>query len=227
MKKVFALLALPLLTVCSASEQAEELNEAAEVPDSVSEESLSAWTIQVADSAEASAFQVVLEGDDLSVDARSQGIAWRPVDQVLGGDFEVSARFEPRELSTSLDDVYGIIVGGKNLSDPDRSYSYYLVRPNGEHQIGRLEGAETHTLIEWKTVEPAAPATESLPADLKLSVRVVGEQVDFLLGETVVATLPRSDVQPHGIAGVQVGANATVSVRDWQVEEPEREEVKP
>jgi hypothetical protein len=200
----------------------EEFEAADSIPEAVTEEALSAWTIHVADSLGGpSAFQVVVEDGDLSVNTVSEGIAWRPVDQVLGGDFEVSARFEPRDQA-GVRYAYGIIVGGKNLPDPDRAYTFFRVNPDGEHQIGRVQGAMTTTLLDWKSVEEPRPEGREGGAEAQqLSVRVLGEQVEFLLNETVVATLPRSEAQPHGLAGIQVGADASVAVHDWEVNDQE------
>jgi hypothetical protein len=160
----------------------------------------------------------VVGDDDLSITALSAGIAWRPVDQVLGGDFQLSALFAPRDPATAKDDEYGVVIGGNHLSDPDLSYAFFLVRPNGEHSIGRSQAGLVTPLVDWKTVSDAeGDAEKSAAHGQRLAVRVLGERVEFLIGESVVATLPRGDVQPHGLAGMRIGANASVVVSDWKL----------
>lgn len=215
MRTLLALLAVGTLAACSPSERAPELEG---VPEVVSEEALSAWTIHVADpTGGASAFQMAVEDGNLAINTISDGFAWRPADLILRGDFEVSAVFEPRDPGGERY-VYGIVVGGKNLPDPDRSYTFFLVKPNSEHQIGRVERGKAVTLVDWRGVEPAIADVEpTADAGQRLSVRVIGEHVHFMLHQRVVATLKRDLVHPYGIAGIQVGADAGLAVRHWNV----------
>jgi hypothetical protein len=222
MRKTLALLALPLLAVCSPSDEPreEQLPDTnVEAPEAPSEESLSAWTIDVG-SGDAAGFQLLVEGSDLVINTTTEGRAWRPVDLVMGGDFEVNAVFEPRDSDTAAGDQYGIMVGGKNLPDADRAYTLFLARPTGEHRIERHEAGAVHTLIDWKSgPNPAVPPSSPVPPgpNQQLAVRVAGENVEFLIGGTLVATLARTEAQPHGIAGVHVGPNTNVEVSGWSV----------
>jgi hypothetical protein len=234
MRKLLTLLVLPVLAVCSPSDEPmeeEQLPESdgVEAPDAASEEALSAWTIDVPD-ADAAGFQLVVDGGDLVINTTAQGHAWRPMDLVMEGDFGVTAVFEPRDSDNAADDVYGIMVGGKNLPDADRVYTLFLARPTGEHRIERHEAGAARTLIDWKSGPSDTPSNLSpVPPgpSQQLAVHVAGDKVEFLVGGTLVATLARTDVQPHGLAGIHVGSNASVDVSGWDVREPEPQVEKP
>lgn len=221
--KRLAWLVAPLLLGCSLPDgQEPELAAGREVdvPEVVTEEALSAWNVRLEEAElEPTGFQLVQEDGALAVRTGPAGIAWRAIDLVPGGDYSVGVTFEPRDTALDRSASFGLVLGGRNLSAVDRTYTYFLVRPTGEYMIGRRDGDDTRVLVDW-AAGPDTPAAESgrrsFPAR-SLTVEVDGEQVRFLVDDQRVATLGASVVRPHGVTGLRVGSRLALGVRDWNV----------
>jgi hypothetical protein len=127
------------------------------------------------------------------------------------GDYKYSARVtqvKPPSHPTS----YGIFVGGKDLTAPNQTYTYFLVRAAGEYFISNREGATTATQVNWT----AHPAIAKAGADGKqqnvLGVQVAGADVIFSVNGTEVKRLPKAGLHVDGIVGVRIGHNFDVDV---------------
>lgn len=216
-----------------STEEAEEAEESAgeAVRNGVTAEDLSHWKLRLDDPVEDPAgFRMTLEDGGLDVITGPAGIAWRPVDLVLGGDFTVSATFTQVEARSEQREGFGLVVGGRNLEAPDQAYTYFLVRSTGEYLVKRRTGDETSTLVDWKSAgaQPPSDAQEGRdagpsdaaggePASYDLAVRVQGEEVHFQVNGRTVETLPRSEVEPYGLAGIRVNHRLHVGVRDFSL----------
>jgi len=234
MKKMLLSLMIVGVAACSPAEERVEIEaedtpeagaavpeEAGDIPETVSAEDLSAWDVRLDDPAgDPAGFHMVQDGGALSIETGPAGIAWRPIDLARGGAFEVSADFAQREAPEGHREAYGVFVGGRNLGQPDQTYTYFLVRGTGEYLVKRRVGEETETLVDWTANDAVRGATsegDEPSASNTLSVRVEGDEVRFAVNGTVVETLPRDDVRPHGLAGVRVNHRLDVTVRDWRV----------
>lgn len=146
------------------------------------------------------------------------GITWRSTDRVPEGDFTVSAEFTQRSAPVGHQEGYGILVGGRELGQEAQQYTYLLVRGDGRYLVKRRDGTATRELTAW--VE--SPAVRAVTEDgggvtNTLEIRARGDQVEFVVNETVVETFPRERVQPEGMAGIRVNHDLEVEVRDWSV----------
>jgi hypothetical protein len=120
------------------------------------------------------------------------------------GDYKYSARVtqvKPPSHPTS----YGIMVGGKDLTAPTQTYTYFLVRGAGEYFISNREGATTATQVNWT----AHPAIAKAGADGKQQ-NVLG--VIFSVNGTEVKRLPKAGLHVDGIVGIRIGHNFDVDV---------------
>ena len=189
------------------------------VEGTVSAEDLSAWSIQLDDPAgDVGGFQLMVQDNTLNVTTGPAGIAWRPVDLVMGGDFTASATFSERSVAPGSTEAYGIFVGGKNLDAPDLQYTYFLVRSTGEYLIKRRDGEQTIVLVDWSGSEGAGRVeTQGTQPGNTLSVEVQGEEVRFLVNGRTVETLAADVVRPHGVAGVRVNHQLDVAVSGWKL----------
>ena len=119
----------------------------------------------------------------------------------LKGTFTQNAR-------SSHPNFIGFVFGGKDLSGPTESYTYFLVAPqNGSFLVKqRLSAANNAT----KDVVPRAqsPAIVQLDASGKaantLEVRVLADKVDYVVNGTVVGSTPRAAITTDGIWGMRV-----------------------
>lgn len=193
---------------------------AAEVPETVSPEMMSDWDVTLdQDDADASGFEMVTEENGFAVRTGPAGVAWRAADFVAEGDFTASATFTEQNAPAGHREAYGIIVGGRNLADPDQQYTYFLVRGDGSYLIKRRDGDETSDLVGW-TPNDAVQGIEEEGAESpnELSVAARGDQVEFSVNGSVVETLPASEVRPWGFTGIRVNHNLDVRVEDWNVD---------
>ena len=228
MKKTLALLLAAGLASCGPGEDERELQpgpEAGEetvevdVPEEVTAEALSKWSVHLdAASDDPAGFQLVVEGDGFAATTGPARLPWRPMDLVQGGDFTATATFQQSGAPPGHTEGYGVIVGGRNLESPDQAYTYFLIRSTGEYLIKRREGEETPTLADWAShpaIRSVGQAGEE-PTNT-LTVRVTGDQVEFLVNDTPVQTLTEAEVEPYGVAGVRVNHNLQVKVTGWSL----------
>ena len=228
MNKIFALLVAAGLASCGPAEDERELEpgpEAGEetalvdVPEEVTVEALSKWNVHLDEATDDPAgFQFEPEGAGFLATTGPAGIAWRSIDLVQGGDFTATATFEQLGAAPGHREGYGVFVGGRNLEFPDQAYTYFLIRSTGEYLIKRREGAETPTLVDW-TSHPAILSVSQAGEEPTntLTVRVNGEQVEFLVNDATVHTLSEDQVEPYGMAGVRVNHNLQARVSGWTV----------
>ena len=80
------------------------------------------------------------------------------------GDYTYSARMTQLK-APSHETSYGITFGGSNLDKPSQSYSYFMVRQNGEYYIANKDGASgPKSVVDWTKhaaiAKPAASGRE-------------------------------------------------------------------
>jgi hypothetical protein len=105
------------------------------------------------------------------------------------------------------------MIGGSNLAGPTQTYSYFLVRNQGEYFIANREGdAPPKTVVDWT----AHPAIVKQGADGKqtntLAIQVQGDNVIFTVNGAEVARLAKSKVHADGMYGFRIGHNLDVDV---------------
>ena len=157
-------------------------------------------------------FRTMGNGVHASTAGRGGAIFWRP-NNMAKGNFTISASFTQTEPS-GHPNAYGLFWGGSDLSGPNQQYSYFIIRQGGECMVKKRMGSETPTVIDWT----ATPAINDLDSNgrstNKLAVEVGSSQVRFLVNDMEVATLPRSEVDTDGIAGLRVSHLLDVHIGD-------------
>lgn len=145
------------------------------------------------------------------------GVFYHPASTVTG-NYEVSAEihlFDPGERR----EAFGVIIGGQDMDAPNHSYDYFLIRNSGEFLIKRRRGGETETIKEWTASDAIKRYTDPAVASVlnQLKVQVADESVTFIINDNEVATLPRTDVQTDGIAGLRVNHALNLHISDISV----------
>jgi hypothetical protein len=108
---------------------------------------------------------------------------------------------------------------GAELQGEGQTYSYFLVRGDGNYLIKRRSGTETPTVTDgWVASDAVQAATEAGDVTNTLEVAVRGDQVHFSVNGTEVAALPAAELDAHGIAGVRLSHNLHVRVDDFEIE---------
>ncbi len=133
---------------------------------------------------------------------RGAGIFWRSSD-THSGNYTISASFTQTEPSNHPN-AYGLFFGGANLTADNHSYSYFVIREDGQFTIKKRMGDSTPDVVAWTRHDAINALGANGRATNELSVEVGASQVRFLVNGTEVATQPRSAVDTDGASGLRV-----------------------
>lgn len=166
-------------------------------------------------------FLLEKEEDLLHVTTGPGGIAWRPADVVVRGDFLAEATFTTYGAPPGYREAFGVFVGGSDLEGAARRYTYLLVRPTGEFQVRQRKGAVVDTLVEWTehTAVQRVTAHGDEPVNI-LGILTVADEVRFLVNGTVVHRMPVAQASPYGLAGLRVNHRLDLRVASWYLGAP-------
>jgi hypothetical protein len=150
-------------------------------------------------------------GDVFHFTMGSAGTFYR-ADWTKTGDRKFSARLTQMKAPTHPIS-YGLMIGGSDLAGPKQTYSYFLVRNQGEYFIANREGdARPITVVDWTP----NPAIVKQGADGRqtntLVIQVQGDNVIFMVNGTEMTRLPKSKVHTDGLYGFRIGHNLDVDV---------------
>ena len=115
---------------------------------------------------------------------------------------------------------YGILFGGKALSEQGQQYTYFLVRDDGTYLLKRREGDKTSEITKGWTPHPAikkagpeGKTSNLLEVDAKKDPR----KVDFKVNGQTVYTTDAGTMDLKGIVGLRVNHNLDVHIQDFAV----------
>ena len=145
-------------------------------------------------------------------------ILWNPKN-VASGNYTVSATFD--QLAKPMHpESYGIFIGGSDLSGPNQSYLYFLVRGSGEIFAQTRKGSVLTGRIAWQKSYAAPVADSSGKATYTLAMRVAADSVHFLVNGHQAAVLPKKDLVTDGIYGVRINHNLHLHVSPVTITKP-------
>ncbi len=133
-------------------------------------------------------------------------------DWTKSGDYQFSARLTQTKAPTHPIS-YGLMFGGSELAGPNQTYSYFLVRNQGEYFIANRDGDQRPTqLVGWTT----HPAIVKQGADGRqtntLAIRVQGDNVIFSINGAEVTRIPKSKLHTDGMYAFRIGHNIDIDV---------------
>jgi hypothetical protein len=141
----------------------------------------------------------------------SAGTFYR-ADWTKTGDYKFSARLTQLK-APSHPISYGLMMGGSDLSGPKQTYSYFLVRNQGEYFIANREGdARPSTVVGWTPNAAIVKQGADGKQTNTLGIQVQGDNVIFLVNGTEVTRLPKSKLHVDGLYGFRIGHNLDVDV---------------
>ena len=119
----------------------------------------------------------------------------------LKGTFAQNAR-------SSHTNYIGFVFGGKDLSGPAESYTYFLVAPqDGTFLVKQRTGAggaDTKDVVA-KTANAAIQKLDATgKATNTLEVRVLADKIDYVVNGTVVTSTPKTGINTDGVWGMRV-----------------------
>jgi len=119
----------------------------------------------------------------------------------LKGTFAQNAR-------SSHTNFIGFVFGGKDLSGPAESYTYFLVAPqDGTFLVKQRTSAGGNDTKDVVAKTPSM-AIQKLDATGKatntLEVRVLADKIDYVVNGTVVTSTPKTGINTDGVWGMRV-----------------------
>lgn len=145
-------------------------------------------------------------------------ILWNPKN-TASGDYTVSATFD-QLAKPAHPESYGIFIGGSDLSGPNQSYLYFLVRGTGEIFAQTRKGDVLTGRIAWQKSYAAPVADSSGKATYTVAMRVAGDSIHFLVNGHQAAVLPKKDMVTDGIYGVRINHNLHLHVSPITITKP-------
>ncbi len=134
------------------------------------------------------------------------------------GSFKAEANIFLFKPASGHAEAFGLFIGGTKLDGADESYTYFLIRNDGEYLVKQRAGKDTKDVIPW--TKSAAiklfDGKEENVANL-LTVVATATSVDFLINGTKVASRPRADVVTDGVVGLRVNHNLNLHVSKLDV----------
>lgn len=106
---------------------------------------------------------------------------------------------------------YGLFIGGRDLSSPNRAYTYFLVRGNGQFLVKSRAGAKTSDVLAWRSDPAVTKADSTGKATYKLSIRVGADSVRFMVNDKQVGAVKAGTIATDGVAGLRVNHNLHVT----------------
>ena len=166
------------------------------------------WSVRP-DRGTANQINFTIEGDIYHFVMGPAGTFHR-ADWTKSGDYEFSARMTQARAPTHPIS-YGLMIGGSDLDGPDQTYSYFLVRNQGDYYIANKDGAKRPTPVaDWK-LHPAIVKQGSDGRQINtLGIQVRGDDVIFAVNGTEVTRLPKSKLHTDGRYGFRIGHNLDV-----------------
>lgn len=125
------------------------------------------------------------------------------------GSYTASATFTQLE-APHHPEAYGIFIGGRDLQSPNRAYTYFLVRGNGQFLVKSRTGATTKDVIAWNANAAVPKADSAGQATYRLAVRVAADSVRFMVNDKQVGAVKAGTVATDGVAGLRVNHNLHV-----------------
>lgn len=127
------------------------------------------------------------------------------------GDYSFSARLT-QTLAPSHPISYGLMFGGSDINEDNQTYSYFLVRNQGEYFIANREGANRPVVVNWTKHDAIQPQQANGRQTNTLRVQIQGNDVIFSVNDTEVHRLPTSQVHTDGLIGFRIGHNLDVDI---------------
>ena len=132
------------------------------------------------------------------------------------GEFELTATFNQMKPNPMHPEGAGLVFNGANLDKPDQSYVYFLVR-DGKYLINHRAGEEIHKIVQWTDHAAIKKQDATGKTSNKLSVRVAGKDVLYLVNDQVVHRQDREYMKPDGIVGLRINMGLDLHVENFQL----------
>lgn len=146
------------------------------------------------------------------------GIFYNPKDQA-SGSFTARATFTQTKAPTHPE-AYGIFVGGQNLTQPNQSYVYFIVRGDGKYMVKHRAGSEVHTIVDWTDSPAVVKQDAEGKATNTVAIRSTKDSITYWVNDTRVYGQDRAHAgmtATDGQVGLRVNHNLDVHISNFSV----------
>lgn len=140
------------------------------------------------------------------------GIFWHPASTATG-DYSVASNIYLFDPGT-LNEGYGLIFGGSDLSSDSQKYGYFLLRKSGEFLIKERNGDDTNVVVDWTANDAIEAWTEESSGTIAnvLGIETTGNTVSFFVNGTLVHSQDKGDLPTDGIVGFRLNHATNVHI---------------
>jgi hypothetical protein len=139
------------------------------------------------------------------------------------GNYSVTATFTQTKAAAHPEG-YGLVTGGHDLTAPNQSYGYFLVRQDGKFLINhRADDSTVHKIVPWTENAAINKIPEGGKVTNTLRIDFTPTDVLFLVNGTEVHRLPRATIDgpthagSTGVVGTRVNHNLDVHIDGFSV----------
>jgi hypothetical protein len=162
-------------------------------------------------------------GSGIHVTAGPAAIYWNAANS-RSQNYTVSATFNQTKASAHPEG-YGLLLAGRDLTKPNQSYAYFLVRQDGKFFVGhRANDSTVHKVVDWTANDAVKAIDANGKASNALAIVVDKDKLSFRVNGTEVQSIARSiiDSGPEhagtaGVAGIRVNHNLDVHIDGFTV----------
>ena len=127
------------------------------------------------------------------------------------GDFKFSARVK-QVKAPSHPTSYGLMIGGSDLAADNQTYTYFLVRNQGDYFIASREGAQRPVIVNWTRHEAVAAQAPDGTQVNTLGIQVQGGDAIFTVNGKEVTRMAKDKIHTNGLFGFRIGHNMDVDI---------------
>ena len=144
-------------------------------------------------------------------------ILWNPA-TTAKGSYKAETNIHLFKPESGHAEAFGLFVGGAGLDATNESYTYFMIRNDGQYLVKQRAGKDTKDVIPW-TKSPAIKLFDGKEESVANVLTIVASPVtvDFLINGTKVASKPRAEVTADGIVGLRVNHNLNLHVSKLDV----------
>ena len=144
-------------------------------------------------------------------------VYWNPAN-TASGNYSLKGTFTLVRPSSHTN-YYGLVFGGADLEGAGQNYIYFLVGQDGTFIIKHRAGSAIHDVASYTPNAAVKQPDASGKSTNALEVRVLADQIEFLINGTTVHTTPKSGMtaKTDGIYGFRINHLLEVHVDGFGV----------
>lgn len=176
------------------------------------------WTVRTDGKADAKNVKVATMGKGMHVTLGPAIILYR-ASNTGSGPFHTLATFTQTKPIEHAEG-YGLFFGGQGLDGPDQSYTYFLVRQDGNYLVKRRNGEKTTEVSKGWVPSPAVKKPDAKGAStnlLEVDAKKDPTKVKFLVNGQVVYTADAKDMAVDGAVGIRANHNLDLHIDGFDV----------